>query len=129
MAPYLLDTCIAIHLRDGEENITRKVRGLGGALLLSIVSRIELEGGVYRDPVEIGRRRALLDAILMGIPVIAFDDDCATAYGRILEVAGYSRRKMIDRIIAAQALVHRATLVTCNGEDFRDVPGLALLEW
>jgi predicted nucleic acid-binding protein len=129
MAAFLLDTSIAIHLRDGDENITRQVRELGDALLLSIVSRVELEGGVYRDPAEIGRRRARLDALLTGIPVIAFDDDCATAYASILESAGYSRRKLIDRMIAAQALVHRATLVTRNGDDFRDVPGLTLLEW
>jgi tRNA(fMet)-specific endonuclease VapC len=129
MAAHMLDTSIAIHLRDGEESITRKVRALGEPLLLSIISRVELEGGVYRDPLETGRRRARLDAILTSIPVLAFDDDCASAYGAILQAAGYSRRKMLDRMIAAQTLVHRATLVTCNGDDFRDVPGLALLEW
>jgi tRNA(fMet)-specific endonuclease VapC len=129
MAPYLLDTSIAIHLRDGDEIITRKVAALGEALLLSIVSRVELEGGVYREPAEISLRRARLDAILAGIPVVVFDDDSADAYGRILEATGYSRRKLIDRMIAAQALVHRATLVTRTGDDFRDVPGLKLLEW
>jgi tRNA(fMet)-specific endonuclease VapC len=36
---------------------------------------------------------------------------------------------MIERMIAAQALVRHATLVTRNGDDFRDVPGLSLLEW
>ena len=46
-----------------------------------------------------------------------------------LAVAGYSRRKVLDRMIAAQALVHRATLITRNPDDFRDVPGLELLAW
>jgi tRNA(fMet)-specific endonuclease VapC len=47
---------------------------------------------------------------------------------QIVEAVGYSRRKL-DRMIAAQALVHRATLVTLNAGDFRDVPGLDLLPW
>ena len=32
-------------------------------------------------------------------------------------------------MIAAQAIVHRATLVTMNAEDFGDVIGLQLLAW
>jgi predicted nucleic acid-binding protein len=47
---------------------------------------------------------------------------------QIVEAVGYSRRKL-DRMIPAQALVHRATLVTLNAGDFRDVPGLDLLPW
>jgi predicted nucleic acid-binding protein len=43
--------------------------------------------------------------------------------------AGYSRRKLLDRMIAAQALVHRAELVTFNTGDFSDVPGLKLCVW
>jgi predicted nucleic acid-binding protein len=32
-------------------------------------------------------------------------------------------------MIAAHALVHRATLVTLNRDDFADIPGLELLTW
>jgi predicted nucleic acid-binding protein len=32
-------------------------------------------------------------------------------------------------MIAAQALVHRATLVTLNGDDFRDIPELQVEAW
>ena len=48
---------------------------------------------------------------------------------RKLSQALYSRRKLLDRMIAAQALVHRATLVTFNPDDFSDIPGLSSLVW
>jgi predicted nucleic acid-binding protein len=38
--------------------------------------------------------------------------------------AGYSRRKLLDRMIAAQALVHHAVLLTRNVADFSDIPEL-----
>lgn len=129
MAAFLLDTNVVIHLRDGDAEITRKVAALDGAILMSIVSRVELEGGVHRDPALTGLRRPRLDAILAALPVLAFDDAAADAYRGIVEAAGYSRRKLLDRMIAAQALVHRATLVTQNPADFQDVPGLDLLAW
>ena len=126
---YLLDTNVAIHLRDGDEIVTSQVAALGGAILLSVISRVELEGGVYRDPAQASIRRPRLDAMLAALPVLTFDDTDADAYWQIVEVVGYSRRKLLDRMIAAQALVHRATLVTLNASDFRDVPGLELLSW
>ncbi len=126
---FLLDTNVAIHLRDGDEAISARIASLDGAVMLSIVTRVELEGGVYRDPAQAGLRRPRLDAMLEVLPVLAFDDAAADAYRVIVEAAGYSRRKLLDRMIAAQAVVHRATLVTRNADDFRDVPGLALLAW
>ena len=74
-------------------------------------------------------RRARLDAILEALPVLAFDAACADAYGRIVESAGYSRRKLLDRMIAAQAIVHNASVVTQNADDFADIPALNLLAW
>ncbi len=126
---FLLDTDVAIHLRDGDPQVMEKVAALGGAVLLSIVTRVELEGGVYREPAYAQIRRGRLDAILAAVPTIAFDDAAADAYRDIVASAGYSRRKLLDRMIAAQALVHRASLVTMNAEDYADIPGLSLLAW
>ena len=66
---------------------------------------------------------------MTAIPTIAFDDAAADAYGAIVASAGYSRRKLLDRMIAAQALVHRASLATMNADDYSDIPGLSLLVW
>ena len=126
---FLLDTNVAIHLRDGEPTTTQKVAALQSAVLMSIVTRVELEGGVYRDPAHASVRRARLDAMLSAIPALAFDDLAAETYATIVASAGYSRRKLLDRMIAAQTLVHRATLITFNPDDFSDVPGLSLLVW
>lgn len=126
---FILDTNVAIYLRDGDEGIAAQVAALDGAILLSIISRIELEGGVYRDPSQAGVRRKRLDAMLEALPVLAFDDAAGDAYRAIVQSAGYSRRKLLDRMIAAQALVHKATLVTFNTSDFSDIAGLLLLSW
>ena len=67
--------------------------------------------------------------MLAAIPTLAFDDAAADAYGAIVAHAGYSRRRLLDRMIAAQALVHRAALATMNADDFADVAGLQLVAW
>lgn len=126
---WLLGTNVLIHLRDGGREITERVAQLDGAILISVISRVELEGGVWRDPALAGIRRPRLDAILAALPMLDFDAASADAYRGIVEAAGYSRRKLLDRMLAAQALVHQATLVTCNAADFRDIPGLKLLAW
>jgi predicted nucleic acid-binding protein len=126
---FLLDTDVAIHLRDGDAEVTQRVAALDGAVLMSIVTRVELEGGVYREPDHARIRRARLDVILAAVPTLAFDDAAADAYGAIIASAGYSPRKLLDRMIAAQALVHRATLITRNAGDYADIPELVLRAW
>ena len=128
---YLLDTNVAIELRDGDPATTANVAALKGAVLMSVVTRVELEGGVYREPAHAHAavRRARLDVMLQAIPALAFDDHAADAYGKVVAGAGYWRRKLLDHMIAAHALVHRCTLVTRNPADFAGIAGLQLLTW
>jgi tRNA(fMet)-specific endonuclease VapC len=125
----LLDTNVAIHLRDATPWSRRRWRRSKALCSFSVVTRVELEGGVYREPAQAPVRRARLDAMLSAIPALAFDDPAAKTYGDIVASAGYSRRKLLDRMIAAQALVHRATLATFNQDDLSDVLSLSLLVW
>lgn len=125
----MLDTNVAIHLRDRNEGILSRYGKLEGPACLSVVTRVQLEGGVWAKPEDAAIRRHRLDRLLKALPVIEFGQEAADACGRIIEVTGYSRRKVLDRMIAAQALVQGLTLVTTNAADFRDVPGLKLLEW
>lgn len=127
--PVLLDTDIAIELRDGDPWVKNQMSTLAEPLFVSAITRVELENGVYRDPASAASRRTKLDFLLTNVGTIDFGLAEITAFRRIVEAAGYSRRKTADRMTAATAITHGLPLVTLNGRDFRDVPGLALIEW
>lgn len=126
---YLLDTNLAIHLRDGDGVVDELVDSLQPPLLLSIVTTIELEADLGRSQTDPPVRRRRLDALLEAVPVLPFGSEEAAAYRNMISICGFSRRKVLDRMIAAQAITYGATLVTRNGDDFRDILGLRLLEW
>lgn len=125
----LIDTNIAIRLRDGDAGVIARYAELAAPPALSIVSRIELEGGVAARPDLAHRRRAALDALLDELDILDFDARAADAYRRIVTAAGYSRPRILDRMIAATALAHGLSAITTNPSDFRDMPGLAIIAW
>jgi tRNA(fMet)-specific endonuclease VapC len=126
---FLLDTCVAIDLRDGRGDVVGKVTALSERPYISAVTKVELEGGVYAQPEHTSKRRRAVDALLRRLEVIDFDDDMASRYGVIVSKAGFNRRKIIDRMIAATAIVNNLTLITSNGDDFADIDGLSLEIW
>lgn len=126
----VLDTSVMIPLRDGVSSIESRVAALGEEpVAISAISRMELEGGVYRDPAYSDIRRALVDKLLASMTVLAFDDRAAHIYGQIVRQCGYSRRKLLDRMIGAQAVAASARLATLNPSDFADIPGLQIDAW
>ena len=123
----MLDTSVAIHLRDGDPNILTRIKSVRDVITLPMVTLAELEAGVRGEVADI--RRAQLDILLDTFEVVPFLAEDARIYGEIVAAAGFSRRKVLDRMIAAQALRAKASLATMNADDFRDIPGLTLLEW
>ena len=126
---FLIDTNIAIHLRDGHQAIATRIDRLDEPIILSVLSIVELEGGVDRNPPLAPYRRHMLDEMSNSFAIVAFDNNEARIYGRIVAALGYSRSRVFDRMIAAQAISIDATLITINGADFRDIPGLRLETW
>lgn len=130
----LLDTSILISLLDPAE-ATPDLSGFT-EFMISSLSLLEMHMGVATvasDPVkkasrevELARTRATFGA---GIP---YDGRCALAFGVVVEEAvrtGASYRKnVIDRMIAATAMVHGLTLVTRNTADFKRLGELVQVE-
>lgn len=125
----MLDTDVAIHLRNRNRHVLEWAEEFDSVPFLSVVSQVEMEGGVYAKPRFTAERRLTLDTLLEAVTVLPFDEHTALAYRRIVAATGYSRRKIADRMIAATAIVHSLTLVTMNASDFSGIPSLEFTVW
>lgn len=127
--PILLDTSVAILVRDGHAPTLTRLAGIPTGAVMSAITLVELESGIFRHPRDAKIRRERVDEMLVYIPVLPFERATAEAYGRIMETLGYSRRKIMDRMIGAHALVRGLPLATLNPADFADIPGLKIEAW
>lgn len=127
--PILIDTNVAIHLRDGDAATLERLEPFVEPPLLSVISRVELESGVYRHSQSAPMLRVRLDRILAVLEELPFGRAEAVAYGTIVAACGFSRARLVDRMIAATAIAANVALVTYNPRDFRDIPGLEVLDW
>lgn len=125
----LLDTSVAIAMRERDAATLARLVGKGTTPAISLLTVVELEGGIAGPPDDRQRRRTALDALLDDLDIVDFDDAVVGAYRNIIAAIGFSRRRVIDRLIAATAIVHGLTLVTSNGADVRGIPDLKLEVW
>ena len=124
----LIDTSIAVDLIDDRREILDRARDSEG-FYLSVISRVELEAGVYRGGSFESVARSRLDNLLHRVEQLHFTEHEVVAYSSIIAAKGFSRRLMVDRMIAATAITHGLTLATLNPRDFRDIPGLTVEDW
>ena len=129
---YLIDTDVLSALRRRERN-PEVARWLAAQrvtdLYLSVVSVGEIEQGLAgvkdRDPAFAARLEDWLDALLRlyGDRILPIDLSVARRWGRLSQKVGHAGP---DLLIAATALEHGLTVVTCNSRHFRPT-GVAVL--
>jgi tRNA(fMet)-specific endonuclease VapC len=125
----LLDTSVAIALRDGDPGVIRRAAPIDPVAIISILTVVELEGGVVATGIGQVQRRATVDGMYANLDILPFGQPEAAAYRIIIEALGFSRPRIIDRMIAATAIVADARLATLNVRDFRAIPGLNVEDW
>lgn len=114
---------------DRDNAIVERRRDETDTAFLSIVSHVELIPGLYRNgTVEVSNARRL-SALLDEVEVLPFTSREVDAYELIISALGFSRRLVVDRMIAATALANDLTLATLNPRDFRNIPGLKIDDW
>lgn len=130
---YLLDTnTVSYYLRRTspalEATMNQALREQTCAI--SVLTRAELRYGqaLMADD---DRRRELIDAFLRQMPCLPWTVGAAEHFGAIKSHRHRhgTLRGDIDTQIAAHALAEDLTLVTHNTRDFKDTPGLRLLDW
>ena len=111
-------------------DITRKYAALPTAPALSIVTVVELAGGLATlDPASRDQRERLGTELIRDLNVVSFDEVDAEQYRKIVRQIGFARNRILDRMIAATALRYGMPVVTANVRDFRDIPGLRIEDW
>ncbi len=129
---YLLDTNICIeYLRGRNAPLRARMEALAPTdiFICSIVLG-ELYAGAHKskDP---SRNIQLIEAFLVDITSLLFDDFCAQAFGQIK--AELERQGNVigpyDMQIAAVGLTHGLTVVTHNVNEFSRVAGLSVIDW
>jgi tRNA(fMet)-specific endonuclease VapC len=125
----LIDTSVAVAMRDGIVEVVTAITARAEPLAISVLTLAELAGGLAGPPQVVEPRRARQSALLRHVDCLILGPEIVEAYAGVLAASGFSRRKIVDRLIAATALVHALPLATLNPDDFADVPGLRLMAW
>lgn len=126
MARYLLDTNVVIAAALGLPGVLDRLSALEiGDVAISAISLAEALAGAEND----GRIAENIALLAETLDVLPFDQAAAEAYGALLRRVEPKRRRMLDRMLAAQALGLGLTLTAANTEDFDDIPGLTVEKW
>jgi predicted nucleic acid-binding protein len=129
---FLIDTCIWVDVERGTLAPADVARFTGSeAVYISPVTIAELKFGVDNtaDPNTRQKRQAALHR-LKRKPILRIDEITGEIFGSLaaqLKASGLQHQYRVqDLWIASQAIQHGFTLLTYNGKDFSDIPGLSL---
>jgi tRNA(fMet)-specific endonuclease VapC len=131
-----LDTNVAIALLNGRPLQVRQrfdaARDAGTPIFLSAIVFYELMYGAANSLRRAENEEKIALFIASGsIQLIPFDEDAAATAAAIRAKLRRSGEPIgpYDLLIAAQALLRGATLITANTREFMRIPGLVVTDW
>jgi len=129
---FLIDTCLWVDVERGALAPGDVARITGAEpVYISPLTIAELKFGAENasNP-DIRQKRHAALLRLKRKPILRIDETTGEIFGSLaaqLKAAGSGHRHRVqDLWIASQAIQHGLTLLTCNGKDFIDIPGLSL---
>lgn len=136
---YFLDTDTLTLAHAGHARISDQLRRVDpNEVAITVITRIEILQGRFAAVLKASHGEQLVRAhellqrseqrlrLLETIPV---DGNAAAEFDRLRQNKKLKKIGRGDLLIASIALAHRATLVTRNVKDFRQIPGLQVENW
>lgn len=130
---FLIDTCVWIDIQQGRLAPADVAQVTADQpVYLSPVTLAELKFGVEvaNDPA-VKQRRQIALRRLQRKPLLPIDAATAIVFGELaaaLKISGKGyRRRVQDLWLSSQAVQHGYSLLTRNGSDFTDIPGLDVI--
>lgn len=128
MARRLLDATTVFAAASGEmATLARLSRLPVGDVAISAIVYSELLSAMAG-----GKSARLIENVALlaqNVDILPFDRKAAETFGEMLRRIEPKRRRMLDRMVAAQAIAEGMTLVTLAPNDFSDLPGLKIESW
>ena len=134
----VLDTDTVTHYFMSHPRVLRRHAEAEAEIVITIISRIETLQGRFAtllkgaEGAELQRGQQRLDRAehdLAAFRVLPIDGPAAAEFDRLRQNKKLKKIGRADLLIAAIALANRATLITRNRKDFRQIPGLQLENW
>jgi len=129
---YLLDTNVLSDFARGEPAVMARLRQEApGQLAVSVITEMEVEYGLARNPGLAARLRETMRLLLDTITVLPFEREDARAAAQLRAVLHRPGTPIgaYDLLLAACALRRGLVFVTNNTREFARVGGLGVEDW
>lgn len=135
---FILDTDALSHFMYGRQPMADRIRQASGEVVATIISRIEILRGRFQAILAAEDANKLLqahdrlersEAFLEDIHLLPLEAASAAAFDRLRQNKKLKKIGRGDLLIAAITVANRATLVSRNLKDFRQVPDLQVENW
>ena len=129
---YLLDAdTVSFLVRRVPRVLERLARAHPSSIALSVITIMEIEYGLVRQPTKRPRVEAFLGALLAQARVLPFLEEDARAAATCRASLDARGRPIgaYDVLIAGTALARGMTVVTGNVREYRRISGLSVEDW